>query len=273
MGIKAVLIFNQKGQPRLMQWYQQLDIQTQQSMLKEIFALVSKRTSQQCNFLDGTALLGDDIRIIYRNFATLYFVFVVDGGESELGILDLIQVFVECLDRLFTNVCELDLIFRPEEVNHLLMEVISGGMVLETSISEIMAMNDIKKIPKGVGRSVSGIETRWTKMPECEQGAVADFLAEKQAGDWKLMTLEEKRAAYFIAFGNYGSRTPPNPAYKYRVMSWVAGIFGLSVVCWQLWIAKMNPKKKTMSAEWEAVRIANAAEGRHNPFTGENKRI
>ncbi|KAJ3222701.1 AP-3 complex subunit sigma-2 [Clydaea vesicula] len=246
------------------------DIQTQQSMLKEIFALVSKRTSQQCNFLDGTALLGDDIRIIYRNFASM-------------NLLQSKSVY-----RLFTNVCELDLIFRPEEVNHLLMEVISGGMVLETSISEIMAMNDIKKIPKGVARrsnvilhsiskrsisSVSGIETRWTKMPECEQGAVADFLAEKQAGDWKLMTLEEKRAAYFIAFGNYGSRTPPNPAYKYRVMSWVAGIFGLSVVCWQLWIAKMNPKKKTMSAEWEAVRIANAAEGRHNPFTGENKRI
>ena len=29
---------------------------------------------------------------MYRNYATLYFVFVVDGAESELGILDLIQV-------------------------------------------------------------------------------------------------------------------------------------------------------------------------------------
>lgn len=42
--------------------------------------------------------------------------FVVDSSESELGILDLIQVFVESLDRMFTNVCELDLIFKPEEV-------------------------------------------------------------------------------------------------------------------------------------------------------------
>lgn len=32
------------------------------------------------------------LRIIYRQFATLYFVFVVDAAESELGILDLIQV-------------------------------------------------------------------------------------------------------------------------------------------------------------------------------------
>lgn len=36
----------------------------------------------------------DDTRVIYRHYATLYFVFVVDGAESELGILDLIQVSV-----------------------------------------------------------------------------------------------------------------------------------------------------------------------------------
>ena len=34
----------------------------------------------------------DVVRVVYRNYATLYFVFVVDSAESELGILDLIQV-------------------------------------------------------------------------------------------------------------------------------------------------------------------------------------
>jgi len=53
---------------------------------------------------------------VYRNYATLYFVFVVDGAESELGILDLIQVLVEALDRAFENVCELDLVFHFDEV-------------------------------------------------------------------------------------------------------------------------------------------------------------
>lgn len=37
---------------------------------------------------------GQDTRVIYRHYATLYFVFVVDESESELGILDLIQVTV-----------------------------------------------------------------------------------------------------------------------------------------------------------------------------------
>jgi AP-3 complex subunit sigma len=35
---------------------------------------------------------GDKWRVVYRNYATLYFVFVVDAAESELGVLDLIQV-------------------------------------------------------------------------------------------------------------------------------------------------------------------------------------
>ena len=35
---------------------------------------------------------GGDFRLIYRHYATLYFVFCVDSSESELGILDLIQV-------------------------------------------------------------------------------------------------------------------------------------------------------------------------------------
>jgi AP-3 complex subunit sigma len=44
-------------------------------------------------------------------------VFVVDESESELGILDLIHIFVETLDKSFDNVCELDLIFHMDKVS------------------------------------------------------------------------------------------------------------------------------------------------------------
>ena len=54
---------------------------------------------------------------VYRLYATLMFVFVIDEAESELAVLDLIQVFVEVLDRSFENVCELDLIFNPDKVS------------------------------------------------------------------------------------------------------------------------------------------------------------
>ena len=44
---------------------------------------------------------GEKLRVVYRSYATLYFVFVVDVAESELGILDLIQVrrVLPCLPR------------------------------------------------------------------------------------------------------------------------------------------------------------------------------
>ncbi|CAG8442784.1 7966_t:CDS:2 [Ambispora gerdemannii] len=151
--IKSVLIFNNHGKPRLTKFYQQIDIATQQALIQEIFSLVSKRPDTVCNFLEGSQMLGGkDTRIIYRHYATLYFVFVVDEAESELGILDLIQVFVESLDRCFENVCELDLIFHFEDVHNILAEVISGGMVLETNLIEIVsAVNEANKLKKRTG--------------------------------------------------------------------------------------------------------------------------
>jgi AP-3 complex subunit sigma len=117
-------------------------VAAQQEVIAELFSLVSRRSSAVCNFLEGSARLGGaETRVIYRNYATLYFVAMVDTSESELGILDLIQVFVESLDREFENVCELDLIFHFDRVHHLLSEMISGGLVLETNINEICGAN------------------------------------------------------------------------------------------------------------------------------------
>ena len=92
--IQAVLIFNNKGLPRLTKFYSTTPTpHLQQLLIAEIFSLVSKRPPGACNFLEGSKMLGgDDVRIIYRHYATLYFVFVVEESESELGILDLIQV-------------------------------------------------------------------------------------------------------------------------------------------------------------------------------------
>ena len=82
-------------------------------------------------------------------------------------------MFVETLDKCFENVCELDLIFhvdrvrncfdshriyllislklfdRVNQVHHILNELVMGGMVLETNMSEIMArIEDQSKLEK-----------------------------------------------------------------------------------------------------------------------------
>ncbi|ETO35131.1 hypothetical protein RFI_01941 [Reticulomyxa filosa] len=113
-----------------------------------------------------------DSKLIYRHYATLFFIFLVDQSESELvkylnsiktnmniiliGILDLIQVFVEALDQRFENVCELDIVFRFDEVNNILDEIVMGGMVLETNLNEItsgiLVMKNYEKTSKTVSK-------------------------------------------------------------------------------------------------------------------------
>lgn len=44
-----------------------------------------------------------------------------------------------------------------------------------------------------------GLENRWSRLPECEQAAIAEKLLEKQKGDWRKMTSDEKRAGGFFA--------------------------------------------------------------------------
>ncbi|KAG8440628.1 hypothetical protein GDO86_006395 [Hymenochirus boettgeri] len=115
--IKAILVFNNHGKPRFMRFYQHFPEEKQHQIVRETFHLVSKRDDNVCNFLEGGSFIGgSDYKLIYRHYATLYFVFCVDSSESELGILDLIQVFVETLDKCFENVCELDLIFNMDKV-------------------------------------------------------------------------------------------------------------------------------------------------------------
>ena len=72
----------------------------------------------------------------YRHYATLYFILISTNTESPLALLDLIQVFVEALDRLFENVCELDLIFNFETLHAVLGEMIVGGVVVETGLDK-----------------------------------------------------------------------------------------------------------------------------------------
>ena len=139
--IKGIIIVNNYGNPRLVKFYQSVESESlQQNVIRNIYKQVVSRPDSFCNYLDGGMIpeWGQNIKLIYRHYATLYFVFAVDEQESDLGILDLIQVFVEALDKCFENVCELDLIFHSDRVHYILDEVVMGGMVLETNIHSIL---------------------------------------------------------------------------------------------------------------------------------------
>mmetsp|Transcript_34475 Transcript_34475/g.106562 ORF Transcript_34475/g.106562 Transcript_34475/m.106562 type:complete len:182 (+) Transcript_34475:226-771(+) len=143
--IKCILVINNNGVVRLSRFYEPVhdphDHQepAQQEVIRKIYRQVSRRKDTYCNYLEGTVpQWGDETKLIYRHYATLYFIFACTTSESDLGILDLIQVFVESLDRSFENVCELDLIFHSDKVHYLLDEIVMGGLVIDTSITTIL---------------------------------------------------------------------------------------------------------------------------------------
>lgn len=57
------------------------------------------------------------LQVVYKRYASLYFVVGIDSGDNELITLEIIHHFVEVLDRYFGNVCELDLIFNFHKVS------------------------------------------------------------------------------------------------------------------------------------------------------------
>ncbi|KAJ7557236.1 hypothetical protein O6H91_05G117900 [Diphasiastrum complanatum] len=149
--INAVLVMNTQGKPRLTKFYKQVPVEKQQEIIRAIYAVLSSRGENYCNFADASNISGSDNKLVYKHFATLYFIFVVDGAESELAILDLIQVFVETLDRIFKNVCELDIVYNFNKVHTVLDEIVMGGQVVETNSADVMkAVQDIFKLERAV---------------------------------------------------------------------------------------------------------------------------
>ncbi|KAG4941350.1 hypothetical protein JHK87_045221 [Glycine soja] len=166
--IKAVLVLNTEGKPRLAKFYQFQSVEKQHEAIRNVFSVLCCRPEHVSNFVDAESFFGPDSRLVYKHFATLYFMFIFDSSENELAMLDLIQVFVETLDKCFRNVCELDIVFNYSKVMHTILdEIILGGQVLETSSNEVMkAIEEISRLESAsnainlVPKSVSGWRSR-----------------------------------------------------------------------------------------------------------------
>ncbi|XP_010254840.1 PREDICTED: AP-3 complex subunit sigma isoform X2 [Nelumbo nucifera] len=165
--IRAVMVMNTQGKPRLAKFYDFQPPEKQQELIRSVYGVLCSRAENVSNFVQADAIFGPDTLMVYKHYATLYFVFVFDSSENELAMLDLIQVFVETLDKCFKNVCELDIVFNFSKMHTILDEIIFGGQVLETISAEVMkAVDEITKLEKAsnavtlVPKSVSGWQSR-----------------------------------------------------------------------------------------------------------------
>jgi len=128
MAVRFVLLLSRQGKVRLAKWYTTYTQKERAKVIRDTTPMVLARALKLCNFLDY-----QDIKVVYKRYASLYFVMGIDSTDNELLTLEIIHHFVEVLDRYFGNVCELDLIFNFHKAYFMLDEMMLAGELQEPS--------------------------------------------------------------------------------------------------------------------------------------------
>jgi hypothetical protein len=144
LQIHFMLLMSRQGKLRLAKWYDTYSQKERLKVAKEITPLVLARPLKLCNFLDWK-----NLKLIYKRYASLYFVCGVDVADNELITLEIIHEYVEVLDRWepeisdacvqgvhpqrpWTHLLESPLLLSPD---HLLSPGTSGMFANSTSFS------------------------------------------------------------------------------------------------------------------------------------------
>ncbi|KAH0577979.1 hypothetical protein H2248_007030 [Termitomyces sp. 'cryptogamus'] len=107
---------------------------------------------------------------------------------------------------------------------------------------------------------LANVEAQWAKLSSEEK------LSKK---DWKSLTLDEKKAAYYVAFGPHGPRTSiSQPGDTAKIFFWTLALVAIGGSLFATARYFAPPPPKTISKEWEEATNARALEMKLNPITG-----
>ena len=102
-------------------------------MMRDVVSLVLTRSMKMCNVVDWK-----DNKVIYKRYASLYFVTCTDPDDNELLTMEILHMYVEVLDKYFGSVCELDLIFNFTRAYWILDEIVLSGEIQDCSKAAIL---------------------------------------------------------------------------------------------------------------------------------------
>jgi AP-4 complex subunit sigma-1 len=134
MTIRFLLLVNKQGQTRLANYNENVPQEERRQIEGEIVRKCLARSDKQCSFVEHR-----NYKVIYRRYASLFFIVGVDEHENELAIHEFIHCVVETLDRHFGNVCELDIMFHLESVHYVLDEMMMNGQIFETNRHAVLS--------------------------------------------------------------------------------------------------------------------------------------
>jgi len=132
-GWKFIVLMSRQGKIRLAEFFASYSDSEKRRILRDIAADVLPRQPKMCNIIEK-----GDYKMVYRRYASLYFVAGVPDGLNELIALEQIHLFVEALDGYFNSVCELDLVFSLHKSLMILFEMFIGGMLCESNKREVL---------------------------------------------------------------------------------------------------------------------------------------
>lgn len=109
--IKFMLLVSRQGKIRLTKWFTaEWTLKDKAKVVKDVSTTVLARQPKMCNILEFK-----DYKVVYRRYASLFFIAGCDTDDNELLTLETIHRYVETLDKWFMNVCELDIIFNFQQ--------------------------------------------------------------------------------------------------------------------------------------------------------------
>jgi len=116
---------------------------------------------------------------------------------------------------------------------------------------------------------LSNVEAMWAKLNSDDKMAVHAQLEGLQLKDWKTLSIDEKKAAYYVAFGPHGPRAPTSaPGDGLKVFLATTALVGLAGVLYYVTHLFAAPPPKTLTKEWQEASNERAKELKLNPISG-----
>lgn len=116
--------------------------------------------------------------------------------------------------------------------------------------------------------TLAGIEKRWETMSPQEQADLWMQLRDRMKVDWHQMTLQEKKAAYWISFGPHGPRAQYPKGENLKIFIKVAQLTVVSLALYYVIAQFARPKPRTMTKEWQEATNEYAKREQINPLYG-----
>jgi len=107
-------------------------------------------------------------------------------------------------------------------------------------------------------------------MPPQEQADLWMALRDRMTSSWHELSLQEKKAAYWIAFGPHGPRAGDPPGEGLKVFTYTLIGLGVSLLLFAAArvFAGQGPEPRTLNKEWQEQTNEYLKEQNSEPITG-----